>query len=99
MNKNNNNLEMSENYIDLINKLIKNDSFHSYYNYNIYYNKNNIQNNNENNENNNEKNDKNNENKINYYEKLMFHPWFNNIKIKDILDNVNGIYNVVIKEF
>jgi hypothetical protein len=78
--KNNKNLKISKNYIDLINKLIKNDSFDSYYNQN-------------------DKNNENKENKINYYEKIMFHPWFNNIKINDILDNINGIYNNFIQEF
>jgi hypothetical protein len=82
--KNNQNLEISENYVDLINKLIKNDSFDSFYN--NYVN------------NNNQNNNQNNQNNLNYYEKIMFHPWFNNIKINDILDNINGIYNIVINE-
>ncbi len=42
---------------------------------------------------------KNNNNINNYYEKIMFHPWFEGLKIKDINENNNGIYNCVINEF
>ena len=75
LNKNYKNLNFSPDLIDLINKLIKNDSFECYINNN------------------------NNNNNINYYEKIMFHPWFEGLKIKDINENNNGIYNIVINEF
>ena len=74
--KNYKNLNFSLDLIDLINKLIENDSFNCY-----------INNNNNNNKN------------LNYYEKIMFHPWFEGLKIKDINDNNNGIYNFIIEEF
>ena len=82
INKSCKNIKFSTNFIDLFNKLINNDSFDSFNNNEI--NTNNINNNN---------------NLCNnYYEKIMVHPWFDGLKMKDIIDNKNGIYNNVIKE-
>jgi len=35
----------------------------------------------------------------NYYQKILSHPWFNNIKIENILLNKNNCYDIVKKEF
>ena len=36
---------------------------------------------------------------FNYYEKIMNHPWFEGIKIENILSNYNNCYDIVTKEF
>ena len=37
-------------------------------------------------------------NEFNYYEKIMNHPWFEGIKIENILSNYNNCYDIVIQE-
>ena len=37
-------------------------------------------------------------NEFNYYEKIMNHPWFEGIKIENILSNSNNCYDIVIQE-